>query len=210
MPALRKQYRDGDNLSLDQPLGTSENLTLKDVIVKSRLARHACPNCRKRVKPGRTYCRNSCALVYAARRRRKVGPRELEILNKQRWLSRAEIASILGVTKAAINSAIYRHGLSRLLPDTCVMDGCESPAHHFKHCHGHMAGNLCLKHKREIGRAYQNKSRDSRRLRPRLTSEERKEHARKASLARWSNPKWVDMQVRAEFSREISKAKAKP
>jgi hypothetical protein len=184
---LRAPYYERDDVSLSKPIG-DDGAVLADVLLKPAvLAKRACPTCRKRVKAGRTYCRPACALVASARRRRKVDPKELEYLHRRRWLSRKDIARALGVTIHGVNNVVQRHGLGRHLPDVCRVDGCGETPVRFRHCRGHLAGNLCLAHKRAAQRAYTAASR--RRRNTPLTPEQRQEHARRASIARWVKAK---------------------
>lgn len=184
---LRKRYRDevGWNaVSLSQPICSDSAITIADTITTPAIGKsHRCLWCRRRVKPGASFCGSGCVLKNAQRRRRKVDPEELKRLHSERWLSRADSAKALGVTKNAINSVVYRHKLSRLNPAVCRSPGCNKPCVRFRHMRGYETGTLCLEHKREVGRLYQQRCRDRNRVK--LTSDQRKEHARKASLARW-------------------------
>ncbi len=159
MPELRRRYRDGDILSLDAPLREDDatSATLGDIVEPSTtLPRRGCPNCRKKVKPGRTYCSNTCALNYSAKQRTKIDPAELEYLHKVRNLPRKQSAKAFGVTVNGINNVVSRKGLARndTLPEICKIEGCEEPSFRFRNQTGGTAGNLCIQHKRERDRQY--------------------------------------------------------
>lgn len=187
--ALRKAFPGSQwSLSLDAPISSDTTLTFKDVIATVAVqGKRPCPQCRRKVKPKRVFCSPTCACKYFARLRRKVDPEELRHLNKERWLTRQQMADALGVKPAAINSAIFRHGLSRLRPTVCRVHGCGEMAVKFRHIFGYQTGTLCIKHKREAAVKYARAHRQ--RTTTPCTAEQRSENARKASLARWAKTK---------------------
>jgi hypothetical protein len=174
---------------------------LESKIEQTLLAADRCPNCGGKIKEKATYCSPTCALVYAANQRRKVDPEKLAELNKVEWLSRQEIADFFGVKTGAINSAIFRHKLSRLHPTHCRIPGCEEPVRLKRHVFGYLTGTMCKKHNSIKNAEYTQKYRRKTHL-PK-TSEERKQLARKASMARWSKAEWADQKRRSEFGRMV-------
>lgn len=210
LPALKKKYKSANfDISLDQPIGKDEgSSTLGEVVHKaSPLPKKTCPNCRKKVKAGKTYCSRDCGCKYRQRMARKIDPQELAELHKVRWLSRDRLAKIFGVTRNGINNVISRHKLSRFLPEICKISGCKEPAVHVRHCKGHLAGNLCLYHKRKQACIYMRNYRQKNRTRTPVTAEQKKENARKASIARWSKPEWIDPKTRSDFGRKVGASK---
>jgi predicted nucleic acid-binding Zn ribbon protein len=156
----------------------------KQKLTKMMMAsRRRCPECGSPIKPKRSYCSPTCALVYAAHLRRKIDPQRLAVLHKVNWLSRNQLATIFGVTRHGINNIISRYKLTRFLPKICRIYNCQNPVIHRKHCKGHLFGNLCEDHRRAKAREYAKKWR--RKHLPPCTPERKREQARQASLARW-------------------------
>jgi hypothetical protein len=164
-----------------------------------------CPNCGGKVSNGATFCNPTCVLVYHAHLRRKVDPVVLAKLNKIEWLPRQKIADFFGVTKGAINSAIYRHKLSRLRPTHCHMKGCNEAVILIRNVRGYLTGTLCLKHKKIAQARYARENKQ--RLFPPKSKQERSAQARAASLERWSKPEWSDSKRRSEFGMMLGAAR---
>lgn len=188
LPGLRKKYKGAEyDISMDQPLGDEEGSgTLADVIyTPAPQLKRNCPNCRRKPKKGRTFCSRTCVNRYYGKRKRKIDPQELAELSKVRWLSRDQLAKMLGVTRHGINNIIFRYGLSRIMPDSCKVRECNEPVMRFRHCKGHMAGNMCATHRREAHKLYRRRHRE-RFPRPlKETHNERSAQAQQAALIRW-------------------------
>lgn len=160
--------------------------------------------CSNLVKFGRTFCSVSCACKFTARNRRKIDPKQVELLNKTLWLSRDEQAKRLGVTRHGINNVISRHRLGRLRPAICRVRGCGQPTHKIRHVRGYLTGTLCLHHYNKRQSAYVRASRRRLGRVKDLSPEQRSEHARKASLARWAG---TTPEERKAFTDSIRKAR---
>lgn len=195
LPAIKRKFRSENSLSLDQAVGGSEStLTLKDVITDKGEPprRKRCMECRKKIGKGMYFCSKTCSCRFTAKSRRKIDPKELEHLNKVRFLPRDELATIFGVTRHAIDNVVRRKKLSRFNLAICKTKGCGKPALKFKNHTGGIAGNLCIYCKRAIAREYTKRHR--RKKKPLCTPEERRENARRASSARWEKVKQREVQ----------------
>lgn len=68
LPSLRKRYAWTGERSLDAPLKQDSKTTLGEMVSELAIPRRrSCPNCRKRVAPGYTFCSDSCEIKYENR-----------------------------------------------------------------------------------------------------------------------------------------------